>query len=138
MHPICFGWIDTIIKKIDNDTYSRCFVKRNKNSRWSNNTLSYAKQLVKEKKMTIHGLKMYEEGLKKPTIDHNLPRNPETPEDLKIQLKKHNLENNFNNLAPSSKRLFIYQIERAKRLETINKRINETIKSMKEKTHFNS
>jgi uncharacterized protein YdeI (YjbR/CyaY-like superfamily) len=40
---ICFGWIDTTIKRLDNDQYIRYFAKRNKNSKWSDNTLSYAK-----------------------------------------------------------------------------------------------
>ena len=40
---ICFGWIDTIIKKLDDDRYLRNFSRRNNNSKWSDNTLGYAK-----------------------------------------------------------------------------------------------
>ena len=37
---ICFGWIDTTVKRIDEDRYAITYVKRNKNSKWSINTLS--------------------------------------------------------------------------------------------------
>jgi hypothetical protein len=47
---ICFGWIDTTVKRIDEDIYQRSFVKRNKNSRWSTATLGYAADLIKRKK----------------------------------------------------------------------------------------
>ena len=71
---ICFGWIDTTIKRIDEDKYIRNFSLRGKNSSWSVNTLSYAKNLIKEKRMTPHGLKFYHEGRKKKAYDHGVPK----------------------------------------------------------------
>jgi len=62
---ICFGWVDTTIKRLDENRFIRTFVKRNKNSRWSENTLSYAKKLIKEKRMMPPGLLFYKEGLRK-------------------------------------------------------------------------
>ena len=63
MHEaICFGWIDTTIKSLDEDRYIRRFVRRGKNANWSKNTLGYAKDLIKSRKMTPHGLKFYKEG----------------------------------------------------------------------------
>ncbi|MFH1588546.1 MAG: YdeI/OmpD-associated family protein [Candidatus Diapherotrites archaeon] len=130
---ICFGWIDTTIKRIDEEKYKQCFVKRNKNSKWSNNTLSYAKKMIKEKKMTPAGLNAFKEGLKKPILDHNLPKNPEIPEALKKALEKNKkAKENFNKFAPSYKRFYIYGIELAKRPETKKKRINEVVKRAKE------
>ena len=40
----------------DDEKYIINFAKRNKNSRWSNNTLSYAKELIKQGKMSSAGL----------------------------------------------------------------------------------
>ena len=126
---ICFGWIDTTINRLDEERYVQCFVKRKKNAGWSNNTLSYAKRLIKERKMAKEGLKAYELGLKKPTIDHNLPKNPKTPEDLIKALEKNKkAKENFNNFAPSYKRVYIYSIEKAKRPETRKKRIDDVVK----------
>ena len=121
---ICFGWIDTTIKKLDDERYRRTFVKRNKNCRWSKNTLSYAEDLIKRKLMTKAGLKMYELGLKRPPFDYGRPENPETPEDLKKALQKNKkAETFFTNLAPSYKRFYLYQVLTAKRPETRKKRI---------------
>lgn len=130
---ICFGWIDTTAKRLDDERYGNHFVKRNENGRWSNNTLKYAKRLIKEGKMSEAGLKAYKEGLKKPVIDHGLPRNPETPKELKEALEKdEKAKQNFNKFAPSYKRVYIYWVERAKRKETRAKRINEVVKRARE------
>ncbi len=127
---ICFGWIDTTLKRLDENTYRRTFAKRNKNSKWSSATQSYAKRLIKEKLMTPAGLKAYKEGLKKPVIDHGLPKNPDIPKDLEDKLAKDDLTF-FNSLSPSNKRLFIYWIEKAKRPETRAKRISACVQHIK-------
>lgn len=129
---ICWGWIDTTIKRIDDDTYSRVFVKRKPNAGWSNNTLSYAKEMIEKKRMTKFGLEAYERGLKKGVIDHGFPKNPEVPEDLAKAFGKEWAEK-FREMAPSYRRTFLYWIMSAKRPETREKRIKETVRMVKEK-----
>jgi uncharacterized protein YdeI (YjbR/CyaY-like superfamily) len=80
---ICFGWIDTTIKRLNKDTYIRRFARRNDKSKWSDNTLSYAKELIKNGKMTEHGLHFYRAGLQRPTHDAGIPKNPDMPDELK-------------------------------------------------------
>lgn len=134
---ICFGWIDTTIKKLDNERYRQTFVKRKKNARWSNNTISYAKKLIKERKMATAGLKVYNEGLKKPTIDHKRSKNPKTPEDLIKELNKNRkAKENFEKMAKSYKRFYIWWIEDAKKIETRKRRIKEVVKRIKEGKKF--
>ena len=128
VEAICFGWIDTTVNRLDEERYVQCFVRRKKNAGWSKNTLSYAKRLIKERKMTKAGLEAYERGLKKGPFDHNLPKNPETPEDLKKALEGNKKAKEFfSNLAPSYRRVYIYHIEKAKRPETRKKRILEVV-----------
>jgi len=134
MHEaICFGWIDTTVKKIDDNRYSQCFVRRNNKSRWSLNTLSYAKQLIKEGRMMPLGLKYYKEGLKKPVIDHNIPKNAPIPLALKKELIKNNLFDEFIKLAPSYRRMHIVWLSRAKMPETKLKRIKLIIQDVSKK-----
>lgn len=128
---ICWGWIDTIIKRIDDDTYTQCFVRRTDKSRWSRNTLARAERMIEAGLMTKEGLKRYEEGKNKPTIDHNLPKNPRTPQDLKRAFTK-KAEENWKSFPPSSKKYFIYWIEKAKRPETRAKRVTEVALKVKE------
>ncbi len=134
---ICFGWIDTTVNRIDDERYAQCFVRRNENSRWSNNTQKYARRLIKEGKMTPEGLKMYREGLKKSTIDHGLPRNPKIPDILEKALSKDKkAKGNFEKMAPSYRRHFIYSIERAVREETKNKRVKDIVRRMRNNIKF--
>lgn len=121
---ICFGWIDTTVKRLDDDRYVRYFVRRNKNSRWSKATLSYAKRLIKEDRMAPAGRRMFEEGLRKPTIDLGLPKNPPLSRDVRAALQKAGALGFFNSLAPSYKRLYIITVERVKLPETRKRKID--------------
>ena len=132
---ICWGWIDTTLKRLDDERYCVQYVKRNNNSRWSNATLRRAREQIKNKKMTSAGMKAYELGLTKPVIDHNLPKNPEIPEVLKKEFDKKinkKAKENFEKFPPSAKRLYLYWILTAKRPETIKKRVKETIERSRE------
>lgn len=130
---LCFGWIDTIINKLDEDTYMRTFIKRTDKANWSINTLSYAKKLLKENKMFPQGIKRYKEGLKKKPHDFDRIKNPEVPEILKIELRKNKkLEENFNNFSPSYKKALLYYLLSAKLPETQQKRIKDILKRAKE------
>jgi len=129
---ICFGWIDTTVKKINDNKYIRRFSKRNQNSKWSENTLSYAKKLLDEGKMASQGLEFYNLGLKKPTHDHGIPKNPDIPKELKNQLKKNKkAKNNFEKFSPSKKRAIYRWILNAKLKETRDRRIILVINSAK-------
>jgi uncharacterized protein YdeI (YjbR/CyaY-like superfamily) len=129
---ICFGWIDTTIKRLDKNRYVRNFSKRNKNSTWSRNTLKYAKELIKQKKMTPVGLKFYKEGLRKPPHDSGIPKNPSMPPELKKVLdKEKKAKKNFKELAPSTKKMLYRWILRGKRNETRNKRISIIVERTK-------
>lgn len=125
---ICFGWIDTTIRRLDEDRYTRTFVRRNENSRWSENTLGYAEEM--KEKMSPFGLKMYKQGKNKPVHDHDIPDNPDTPDYLLEALKGKALEN-YNNLTDSQRRTFLRWLLRAKRQETIDKRVKMIVDKMK-------
>ena len=121
---ICFGWIDTTVKRLDEDRFIRTFCKRTKNSRWSDNTIFYAKDLIKQGKMTPAGMKFYKEGLKKPTHDAGIPKKPSMPTALKTALAKDKKANeNFQKFPPSAKRMFYRCVLKGKLKKTREKRI---------------
>lgn len=127
---ICFGWIDTTIKKLDEDLYARFFAKRNDKSKWSDNTLRYAKELIAQGKMSEVGMKYYKEGLKRPTHDHGIPKNPDMPKELKTALAKNKTAaKNFAAFPPSAKRMTYRWILHAKLPETRKKRVNIIVKN---------
>jgi uncharacterized protein YdeI (YjbR/CyaY-like superfamily) len=130
---ICFGWIDTTIKRLDKDRYIRNFSKRNKNSRWSDNTLSYARDLIKQKRMSPQGMKYYKEGKSKPTHDADIPKNPEMPLKIKQALNKSTTaKKNFEKFPPSTKKMLFRWFLTAKLPETRKKRIKLIIENAKQ------
>jgi uncharacterized protein YdeI (YjbR/CyaY-like superfamily) len=125
---ICFGWIDTTARRVDEDRYSQTYVKRSQNSRWSVNTLKYGKELLKARKMSPFGIKMYKEGLKKKAFDGHVPANPDIPQELKDTLNRNSKAKEFfNTLPPSAKKMYYRRIIYPKRDETRLKRIREII-----------
>jgi uncharacterized protein YdeI (YjbR/CyaY-like superfamily) len=88
--------------------------------------------MIKEGRMTEAGMKAFQEGLKKPTIDHNIPKNAPPPKDLIKALSKNKkaLED-FNSLAPSTRFMYIVWIERAKMKETRKRRIGKVVEMIK-------
>jgi uncharacterized protein YdeI (YjbR/CyaY-like superfamily) len=129
---ICFGWIDTTIKRIDENRYMRYFSRRNKNSRWSDNTLRYARELIKEGRMTPAGHAFYDEGLKKPTHDEHIPKNPSMPVTLARALQKNKTaKKNFDAFPPSTKRMLYRWLLSAKLPQTTTKRIEKIVEAAK-------
>lgn len=128
---ICYGWIDTIIRRVDEDTFIRTFQRRNEKSRWSTNTLSYARQLIKQKRMTPHGLKFYHEGRKKKPFDHDIPKDPKMSKELALELNKNKFaKDNFANLPKSARRTYLRWLLYAKTEATRKKRIDTIVKNM--------
>lgn len=131
---ICFGWIDTTIKRLDEKQFIRHFSRRNPKSKWSDNTLGYARQLIREGKMTPIGLKFYREGLSRPTHDHGIPKNPSMPDALRKELGKDKIaRGNFDAFPPSARKTFYRWILRGKREETRAKRIKTVVEMAHEK-----
>jgi uncharacterized protein YdeI (YjbR/CyaY-like superfamily) len=57
---LCFGWIDGIRQKVDDESYSNRFTPRKPNSNWSAVNIGHVKRLTAAKKMTPAGLKAFE------------------------------------------------------------------------------
>ena len=127
---LCFGWIDSTLKKVDEERYLRKFTPRRKNSKWSQVNIKIAQTLIREGKMTRVGLGKWENH--KPLKE--LPgKEIPLPEFLREAFARNEpaLEN-FQNLAPSYRRQYILWITTAKTQETVQKRVQESIGLLKE------
>jgi uncharacterized protein YdeI (YjbR/CyaY-like superfamily) len=134
---ICFGWIDTTIKRLDEDRFVRNFVKRNKKSRWSENTQRYARELIASGKMTKVGLKAYEDGLLIKTYDRDFKWSKGSKDLDKALENSKKAKKFYERLAPSYKKLYVMWVETAKRPETRKKRLKESVKRLKEMKKLN-
>ena len=127
---ISFGWIDTILNRLNKNAFIRNFSKRTHASRWSENTLGYAKELIKKGMMSEEGMKFYKLGLTKPTHDHGIPKNPNMPLELKMALLKNKkAKKNFESFPPSTKRTYYRWLLHAKLPKTRNKRVKQIVQS---------
>jgi uncharacterized protein YdeI (YjbR/CyaY-like superfamily) len=57
---LCFGWIDGIRQKVDDESYSNRFTPRKSSSNWSIVNIRHVERLTAAKKMTPAGVKAFE------------------------------------------------------------------------------
>ena len=59
---LCWGWIDGIRKRFDNTSYLQRYTPRRKKSVWSQINVDNVTRLIKEGRMTEHGLRQVEDA----------------------------------------------------------------------------
>ncbi len=127
---LCFGWIDSIIKKIDATRYARKFTPRKDKSMWSELNRRRAEKMIKEGRMTDFGLAKIQTARKtglwdkdpRPQISLDIP-----PEFAKALARSKKAKENFDKLAASYRKHYIGWIAVAKRAETRKRRIEESV-----------
>ena len=132
---LCFGWIDSLVRRIDDEKYMQKYTPRKANSYWSASNKARVARLMKAGLMTESGLKAIEIAKKNgawnklDSIDIRL----ETPKQLADAFSKNQrARKEFEALARSRKKQLLWWIESAKRDETKEKRIKETIRLLVE------
>jgi len=135
---LCFGWIDSLVKRIDNDQYKRIFTPRINISNWSDLNKKLVIELIKKGKMTEAGLKKIDLYVRTGKIDWETKELRETQEfDIPEFIIKEFAKNepaltNFNKLAQTYKQHYVYWITAAKREATVYRRLKESIELLKE------
>jgi uncharacterized protein YdeI (YjbR/CyaY-like superfamily) len=126
---LCFGWIDSKPNKRDEESYYLLFSKRSPKSNWSKANRERAKGLIKQGLMEKAGLDMIELAKKNGTWTALIDvQNSVIPDDLQQALNKNKKAlSNFEAFPPSSKRIILEWILNAKKQETREKRIIETV-----------
>jgi uncharacterized protein YdeI (YjbR/CyaY-like superfamily) len=121
---LCFGWIDSLIKRLDDDRYTRKFTPRQPTSRWSGINRKRWMELEKAGLLTSAGVAAA------PTDNTYAPRPriPQLPAYIAKALKANaKAWDCFQQLAPTYRRHFVAWIHTAKRTETRDKRMRESI-----------
>ena len=126
---LCFGWIDSKANKRDEHSFYLSFARRNPKSNWSKLNKNRVDKLIDLKQMNEKGLEVI--GMAKANgawTALDKIENLELPADLIIALQKLLLAaNNFNAFPRSVKKGILEWIQNAKREETRNKRIEQTV-----------
>lgn len=126
---LCFGWIDSKSKPIDDEKYMQFFCKRKPNSTWSRVNKEKIRRLIEEKLMTHAGYESIETA--KQNGSWTILDDAEDliiPEDLTLEFKKNpNASAYFSGLSRSDKRNMLQWLVLAKRAETRRNRIMEIV-----------
>jgi uncharacterized protein YdeI (YjbR/CyaY-like superfamily) len=128
---LCFGWIDSVIQRIDDEKYARKFTPRKKSSRWSTLNKRRVARMIQEGKMTEAGLAVLSFTDDNDDYDRTAERARQhmIPPPFLVRRLKQNKQawDNFQALAPSYRRNYIGWICAAKTEETRDRRIKEAI-----------
>lgn len=127
---LCFGWIDGIKKRIDDDRYAHRFTPRRPGSRWSPLNIERAEQLIARGKMMPAGAaafgqrKGYGERIPAARAGAEIALAPEIEKALRANSRAWK---NFRALAPSYRNRYAGWLRNAKRPETLMKRLAEAV-----------
>jgi uncharacterized protein YdeI (YjbR/CyaY-like superfamily) len=127
---LCFGWIDSVIKKIDDERYMRKFSPRKDGSNWSDLNKKRGEKLIKEGRMTEFGMAKIE--LAKQNGDWDKPSQPR-PQFVMHEIFQTALDHHpkakefFNSLNKADRQHYIYWVASAQREETREKRVSESL-----------
>jgi uncharacterized protein YdeI (YjbR/CyaY-like superfamily) len=124
---LCFGWIDSTKRSIDDEKYKQYFSKRRAKSNWSKINKDKVIILMEQGLMQEKGYKSIEVAKENgswtilDTVEAII-----VPEDLKEEFAKHpGSMDYFKGLSNSAKKILLYWIVSAKRKETREKRMVE-------------
>lgn len=131
---LCFGWIDSTSRPLDEERYMQLFTPRKPKSVWS----GLNKQRVEK---LIAGGQMTEAGLEKIAVAKKNGQWEKTdqveafvvPDDLAKELKKNKAaQAYYDTLGKTNKKYILYWLNSAKREETRARRVEEIMASLKQ------
>ena len=126
---LCFGWIDSLITRIDDERYARRFTPRRPDSAWSASNRERYAVLKADGRLRPSG--------KKRAPGHRQAEPPQMPTTIpgyiSAALRRHaQAWRAFNRIQPSHRRRYVAWIDFAKREETRLRRIDEAIRMLTE------
>jgi uncharacterized protein YdeI (YjbR/CyaY-like superfamily) len=132
---LCFGWIDSLVNRVDAESYIQKFTPRKSGGTWSASNKKRVQKMIKQGLMTDAGLKAIEEARrtgawnKLEAVD-NVVLMPALKQAL---AKNKQARERFQLIPASQKKQFLWWIESAKREETKRRRIEKTVELLREK-----
>ena len=125
---LCYGWIDSLIKRIDDDRYARKFTPRKADSTWSTVNLNRYAALKAANKLAAPGIERSPDG--RPVVDA-APAGSVPPYIERAIKREARARRFFDTLAPSYRRMYVTWIDSAKREETRQHRLRQAIEMLK-------
>lgn len=140
---ICFGWIDSTVKRIDEEKYCQRYTPRNFKSVWSDLNVMRVKKMLDAGQFTPAGLEKIPSEVMKAAKSGNIetfgkegqiiPKVLEPPKELLEALAANKIaQKNWNNFTQSRRKQIIWWIDDAKRADTRERRIAKAVQLAEE------
>ncbi len=129
---LCFGWIDSIRRSIDEEGYSIRFTPRKPGSNWSAVNIEKMENLIRSGKMTDAGLAAYSKrkDSKSRIYSYETVNEFHLPKEMADEFRKNTAAwQYFQSQAPSYRKVTIRWVLSAKQDATKQKRLAELISS---------
>jgi uncharacterized protein YdeI (YjbR/CyaY-like superfamily) len=124
---LCFGWIDSLVKRLDEDRYARKFTPRKPGSAWSASNLKRWAELEAAGQLTSAGRAGSPEGAPRATPPARADV-PALPAYIATAFRRNRKAwSFFQELPPGERRRFVGWIHTAKRESTKEGRIREAV-----------
>ena len=132
---LCFGWIDSIVKRIDDEKFAQKFTPRRDGSRWSALNTRRVHKMIHDGRMTDAGLAKVDPAI----LGERSPAKLGEDVDLPPFVKRALMANapawkNFRSLSPSRRSAYVRLIVDAKKEETRDRRVREVISRLEQNT----
>jgi len=131
---LCFGWVDSLVKRIDDEKFAQKFTPRKNRQKWSDHNKKRARAMIAQGKMTDAGLTVIGKGVLDSDQDAAERKRPDrqrydtVPDFVQKALNRNKKARDyFEKLAPSYRRHYIGWITMAKRPETRQRRLAEAV-----------
>ncbi len=131
---LCFGWIDSQLKTLDETSYKQRFSPRRARSIWSTRNIEHVKRLIKEKRMMPAGLAQVKAAKAdgRHALAYDPPSKASIPKDLQAiidadpKMKKFVATLNRSNIYA-----IFFRLTTAKKPETRDKRLKAIVAMLK-------
>lgn len=127
---LCWGWIDSIVRRIDDATYARKFTRRTNSAKWSHVNIVRLKRLLEAGRVQAAGrAAISEEVMRKvlgeTPIEAPAKRTPVPAELTRALAANAKAKAFFDSLAPSYRRNYIGWVADGKQAQTRERRAQE-------------
>jgi uncharacterized protein YdeI (YjbR/CyaY-like superfamily) len=129
---LCFGWIDGVRKRIDDESYSIRFTPRKPNSIWSSVNIAKVEQLQAEGRMTTAGVGAFARRTesKSRIYSHEQEKTAElTPTESSSFKKNKTAWKFFEKTPPGYKKVILHWVSSAKKSETRAARFSKLLEA---------
>lgn len=133
---LCFGWIDGVRKRIDDESYQIRFTPRRVGSVWSHVNVAKAEHLMAQGRMQPTGIAAYEARKEDKTGVYAFEREqPAELSDNEVRAFKKNKPawSYFESAAPGYRKVIVHWVVSAKRATTRERRLSQLIQACAER-----